>query len=165
MVRWVKWMNRSRFLFDVGIIVALSHTKWTTLPCILCRNALTALITTSISRMLIWFSRWADDQRPLMLQLYRCTPHTGMHPCSVLSLTLSPCTLAGPVYTGMPLVDPVYTGIPLGDPANTCRVHWNTTGWTCPILECNWRNSEYCSLHWNPTGWTIIAHTHPGTYS
>ena len=32
--------------------------------------------------------------------------------------------------TGMPLVDPVYTGIPLGDPANTCRVHWNTTGKT-----------------------------------
>ena len=32
--------------------------------------------------------------------------------------------------TGMPMVDPVYTGIPLGDPANTCRVHWNTTGKT-----------------------------------
>ena len=32
--------------------------------------------------------------------------------------------------TGMPLVDPVYTGMPLGDPANTCRVHWNTTGKT-----------------------------------
>ena len=32
--------------------------------------------------------------------------------------------------TGMPLVDPVYTGIPLGAPANTCRVHWNTTGKT-----------------------------------
>ena len=30
--------------------------------------------------------------------------------------------------TGMPLVDPVYTGIPLCHPANTCRVHWNTTG-------------------------------------
>ena len=32
--------------------------------------------------------------------------------------------------TGVPLVDPVYTGIPLGHPANTCRVHWNTTGKT-----------------------------------
>ena len=32
--------------------------------------------------------------------------------------------------TGMPMVDPVYTGIPLGHPANTCRVHWNTTGKT-----------------------------------
>ena len=32
--------------------------------------------------------------------------------------------------TGMPLVDPVYTGIPLGHLANTCRVHWNTTGKT-----------------------------------
>ena len=32
--------------------------------------------------------------------------------------------------TGMPLDDPVYTGIPLGHPANTCRVHWNTTGKT-----------------------------------
>ena len=32
--------------------------------------------------------------------------------------------------TGMPLADPVYTGIPLGHPANTCRVHWNTTGKT-----------------------------------
>ena len=32
--------------------------------------------------------------------------------------------------TGMPLADPVYTGIPPGDPANTCRVHWNTTGKT-----------------------------------
>ena len=32
--------------------------------------------------------------------------------------------------TGMPLDDPVYTGIPLDHPANTCRVHWNTTGKT-----------------------------------
>ena len=32
--------------------------------------------------------------------------------------------------TGMPLDDPVYTGISLGHPANTCRVHWNTTGKT-----------------------------------
>ena len=45
--------------------------------------------------------------------------------------------------TGMPLTDPVCTGIPLGDPANTCRVHWNTTGkfsWNCPTLECHWWN-------------------------
>ena len=48
----------------------------------------------------------------------------------LVTLAISQCTLAGPVYTGMPLVDPVYTGIPLGHPANTCRVHWNTTGKT-----------------------------------
>ena len=56
-----------------------------------------------------------------------------MYPRAVkplISLTLSQCTLAGPVYTEMPLADPVYTGIPLGNPANTCRVHWNTTGKT-----------------------------------
>ena len=50
-------------------------------------------------------------------------------------LALCQCTLAGPVCTGMPLEchwlsETVYTGIPLGDPANTCRVHWNTTGKT-----------------------------------
>ena len=44
------------------------------------------------------------------------------------TLIPSQCTPAGQVYTGMPLVDPVYTGITLGDPANTCRVHWNSTG-------------------------------------
>ena len=32
--------------------------------------------------------------------------------------------------TGMSLVDPVYIGMPLGDPANSCKVHWNTTGKT-----------------------------------
>ena len=45
--------------------------------------------------------------------------------------------------TGMPLVDPVYTGIPLDHPANTCRVHWNTTGKT--YLK---------QPHWNATGET-----------
>ena len=70
--------------------------------------------------------------------------------------------------TGMLLFDPVYTGIPLGDPANTCRVHWNTTGKTYlkqPTLECHWRNSNFCSLHWNTTGGTVTAHTSPDTYS
>ena len=47
---------------------------------------------------------------------------------TIPNLTLSQCTLAGPVYTEMPLVDPMCTGTSLGDPANTCRVHWNTTG-------------------------------------
>ena len=83
-----------------------------------------------------------------------------------------------PVYTGwssvhwnaiwMPLVDPVYTGIPLGHSANTCRVHWNTTGKAKlkhPALECHWRNSNFCSLHWNTTGGTVAAYTSPDTYS
>ena len=88
--------------------------------------------------------------------------------CPGETLTLSQCTLAGPVDTGMPLVDPVYTGIPLCHPANTCRVHWNTTGklnWNSPTLECHWRNSNFCSLHWNTTGETVIAHTGPYTYN
>ena len=89
--------------------------------------------------------------------------------------------------TGMPLVDQVYTGIPLGVSANTCRVHWNTTGkiietvphwnatgepltifayigtpleklsWNCPTLGCNWKNFNFCSLHWNTTGGTVTA--------
>ena len=98
------------------------------------------------------------------------------------TLTLSQCKLAGPVYTGMPLEDPVYTGIPLGEPANTCRVHWNTTGkillkqprtgmpleklsWNRPTLGCHWRNCNFCSLQWNTTGGTVTAHTGPDTYS
>ena len=100
----------------------------------------------------------------------------------VCTLTLSQCTLAGPVYTGMPLIDPVYTGIPLGHPANTCRVHWITTGktylkqphtgmplvklsWNRPQLGCHWTNFNVCSLHWNTTGGTVTAHTRPDTYS
>ena len=84
--------------------------------------------------------------------------------------------------TGMPFVDPVYTGIPLGHPANTCRVHWNTTGklsWNSPTLECHWRNLVesvphwdatgetliFCSLHWNTTGGTVTAHTRLDTHS
>ena len=63
-------------------------------------------------------------------------------------LTLSQCTLAGPVYTGMPLechwLTQCYTGIPLGVPANTCRVHWNTTG----------KNLAKTAPHWNATGET-----------
>ena len=66
-----------------------------------------------------------------------CCHNTELHTRRLWTLTLSQCTLAGPVYIGMSLVDPVYTGIPLGDPANTCRVHWNTTGKT---------------PHWNATG-------------
>ena len=62
---------------------------------------------------------------------FHCIKRRQLLPINnVIILTLSQCTLAGPVYTGMPLVDPVYTGIPLGHPANTCRVHWNTTGKT-----------------------------------
>ena len=63
----------------------------------------------------------------------------------------------------MSLVDPVYTRVPLGDPANTCRVHWNTTGklnWSCPRNTTGETIGDYSSLHWNTTGGTIIAHTH-----
>ena len=62
--------------------------------------------------------------------------------------------------TGMPLADPVYSGIPLGDPANTCRVHWNTTGklsWNCPTLEYHWRNLVETAPHWDATGETLTV--------
>ena len=66
--------------------------------------------------------------------------------------------------------------MPLGDSANTCRVHWNTTGktWNCPTSQCHWRNSNFCCLHWNTTGGTVGApppsptpntHTHTGTHT
>ena len=48
----------------------------------------------------------------------------------------------------MTQVEQVYTGIPLGDPANTCRVHWNTTGKTVP--------------HWNATGETLTIAAYAG---
>ena len=46
----------------------------------------------------------------------------------------------------MPLIDPVYIGIPLGHSANTCRVHWNTTGKTLG-LQVKWNQFSSNNYH------------------
>ena len=66
---------------------------------------------------------------------------------------------AGPVYTEMPLECHWLTQCTLGHHWVTRRILAGYTGtplekltWNCPILECQWRNSDYCGLHWNTTG-------------
>ena len=156
----------------------------------LCINSF-ALVVQYYTYILIWHylmdlsNRYECDDPKLINEVFSCGGFLQMAPLhwsqssgksariseiSALPYPEPVCTGWSSVHwnaTGIPLVDPVYTGVPLGDTANTCRVHWNTTGknsWNSPTPECRWRNSNFCSLHWNTTGGTVTAHTHPGTY-
>ena len=110
---------------------------------------------------------------PLLSYFFRgCVPEVVVPSYGVDFIYIYPSPYPEPVYTycsnvhwnatAMPLVDSVYTEIPMGDPANTCWVHWNTTGKTYlkvadtgmpleklwllkPTLEHHWR--DYNSPH------------------